>query len=522
MRIKDKYKMTTLRFQKAFLTLYALTTCVFMLNAAGRTLYVDGGISSPSSSTYSVASRSCGSGSDQVYRSYNDAAGAAQPGDTVYIRGGTYNRQFAPQCSGNASAPITFSNYNDETVTLSGFSQVGLYIINRSYLVIRGINLSNVVGWARLENAHHNLIEDCTFSVATNTGTTGGFKIVSSNDNRMLGNAFNDGNDNMVVQDSNRNVIQDNTFYQGRHSLLSIRCCNYTVVRGNLFDNPIQKAIEIFDCEGVSDAPYKLDATRHNLIEDNEFVNTRSHSYKHYYYNGIQFAGQEGIVRRNVFYHNLGGGISVQVYSDEALYNYKNRIYNNTFYNNQCYGLSASGVSRSSYHDNRVKNNLFYKNTSCSGGAVQNYIPNTTAMILSDNAVLDEDPLFINADANVFQLQAGSAAIDAGAFLTHAVGSGSGTVIQVDDVGYFFDGFSIANETGDEVQLEGQTQRARILSIDFQNKTLTLDAPMTWVDGQGLSLAYSSSAPDQGAFESDGADPEPVILSTPLGFQLLK
>ena len=57
-----------------------------------------------------------------------------------------------------------------------------------------------------------------------------------------------------------RQLLEDNVFYRGRHSLLSVRCGDFNVFRGNRFDNPDQKSAEIYDCEGVSDAPYELDA----------------------------------------------------------------------------------------------------------------------------------------------------------------------------------------------------------------------------------------------------------------------
>ena len=70
------------------------------------------------------------------------------------------------------------------------------------------------------------------------------------------------------------------------------------------------------------------------------------------------------------------------------------------------------------------------------------------------------------------------------------VGSGSGTQMQVGDVGYFYDGFGISGEVGDEIQLEGQSATARILNIDYSTSTLNLDRSLSWSDGLGVSLAY--------------------------------
>lgn len=53
-------------------------------------------------------------------RTIQHAADIAQPGDTVYIRGGTYRETVRPARSGTPGGPITFQPYGDETVTVSG------------------------------------------------------------------------------------------------------------------------------------------------------------------------------------------------------------------------------------------------------------------------------------------------------------------------------------------------------------------------------------------------------------------
>ncbi len=246
----------------------------------------------------------------------------------------------------------------------------------------------------------------------------------------------------------------------------------------------------------------KLDATKRNLFEWNTFVRTRSHATKHYYYNGIQYAGQQGIVRRNVFYDNQGGALGIQVYSDEALHNYGHRIYHNTIYDNRCYGISASSAATSSkYKEILVKNNILYKNSDCSGAGGQTQISNTTAVVLSSNAITATSPQFVNAAGHDFHLLKGSPLVDAAAFLTTTVGAGAGKKMAVADAAYFFDGNGIQGLQGDRIQLEGQTSTARVLVVDLKTNTLTLDADLSWKSGQKVALAYHGAAPDMGAFE---------------------
>ncbi len=481
----------------------AFAVFAFASAAPAATLYVDGQISSASCTNYSPASRACGAGSDRAYRTIAGAAAVAAAGDTVYLRTGTFSEQLVPARSGSAGLPITFAAYPGESPRISGVSNPALWLIQRSYIVVDGLTVSNVGGWGRLEDASYNVIRNSTFSAATIQGTTGGFKLVRSTYNRILDNTFEDGNDNVTIQESDRNVFQGNTVSTGRHSLLSLRCGNHNVVRGNTFSNPDQKDLEIYDCEGTSDAPVKLDATKRNLVEGNVIADTAPSGAAHDY-NGIQFGGQQGIVRRNVFRDDMGGGINFQYYSDESLYNNRNRVYHNTFYGNRCFGIAgASGDSR--FYDNRARNNVLYKNTNCSGSGGQVSIANTSQVILSDNALATTSPGFVDEAGRDFHLASGSPMIDAGAFLTTATVAGSGTRITVADASYFFDGYGIPDEQGDEIQLQGQATAARVVAVDLATNTLTLDRSLTWTAGVGVSLRFGGAKPDLGAFESGGA-----------------
>ena len=57
---------------------------------------------------------------DIPFKTIQKAASIMQPGDTCYIRGGVYNETIIPENGGTTSERITFKNYNDETVTVSG------------------------------------------------------------------------------------------------------------------------------------------------------------------------------------------------------------------------------------------------------------------------------------------------------------------------------------------------------------------------------------------------------------------
>jgi len=139
--------------------------------------------------------------------------------------------------------------------------------------------------------------------------------------------------------------------------------------------------------------------------------------------------------------------------------------------------------------------------------ALYPYQPSKTPAFYNQNhpdkfvANIQKDPGFVDPDNEDFVLNQNSEMIDAGTFLTKTVGSGSGNQIQVEDAGYFYDGYGIEGEAGDTIQLAGQTTRARIVDINYETDTLTLNQSLTWTAGQGVSLAYSGNGPDIGAYE---------------------
>jgi parallel beta-helix repeat protein len=520
----------------------ALVCVVLQKGTVAAAVYVDGGIGSSSCNTYNPSTRSCSGGTQTAYRTVSAAAAATVPGSVVLIRGGTYNEQLEPPVSGTAAAPITYQAYAGEVVNL--FASPGINLASRSHLIIDGLRVEDTT-WLEANNSHSNILRNCTFRRNPNGGTTGNVRFIRSHGNRILNNIFDDGNDNLCIIDANYNVIEGNTFTEGGHSLLTIRCADYNIIRSNYFANTQQKCVEIYDCGADTSAvPNSLDSTKHNVFEHNVFANTQTY-YSTSGGNGIQYSAQNGIVRNNVFF-NCNIGVSVQHYSDEALYARHNRLYNNVFYNNDGAGIAI----RANTVSNIFINNVLFGNKGCvadcdalSAGQIVYRTPLPAGLRFENNAILyqqsgdrvievefgsgatvsqfssanpgvmvgalEVNPQFVNAAANDFRLQSGSLLIDAGAFLTTAANSGSGTSLVVADPLVFTDGFGIPGEAGDLIQLRGQAQTARITAVNYNTRTLTLSTPLTWTAGQGIALAYAGTGPDIGAFESNSDQPPP-------------
>ncbi|NMC72508.1 MAG: hypothetical protein GYA57_20965 [Myxococcales bacterium] len=500
-------------------------------------LYVDGTLGAGECADYDPVGRACGGGDARAFRTLAGAVAVVEPGDVVYVRAGTYNEPLVPSVSGADGSPVVWAAYPGEAPVLTGdWHPAAIRLDGVEWQVFDGLHVERA-RWLEARSAHHNVVRNCVFLDSPATGTTGNVRFVSSHFNRIEGNTIAGGQDNLLLIDSDRNVVQGNTIAEGAHSLLGIRCGDFNVVRGNRFSNTLQKAGEVYDCGADTSAvPNAFASTTHNLFEHNWFTETDRY-YSTSGGNGIQYAGQDGILRRNVFI-NANVGLGMQVYEDEALHNERNRIYHNVFWGNECAGVSLEGVGQV---DNRFRNNVlagnhgwagdcagegpgqllyrspvagyeFRRNVLWAGAAGAEVIQeefgagSTLAAFeaahpaaFADN--LELDPAFIDAAGGEFTPAAGSGLVDAGLPLAAARGAGSGTSLPVDDARWFYDGYGIPGETGDRIRLAGGDATARVVAIDYDAGVLTLDASLTWTDGQGVSLAWEGAAPDIGPVE---------------------
>ncbi|MBL3616595.1 MAG: right-handed parallel beta-helix repeat-containing protein [gamma proteobacterium endosymbiont of Lamellibrachia anaximandri] len=508
-----------------------------------NSLYVDPLIGASSCNDYDVGSRACGAGSDTAFRNLSGAAAAAVAGETVLIREGDYNEALIPQNSGTPGNYITYRNYESEQATITGTDlSPAIDISNRDYLILQGLRVHDVYRWMYALNAHYNILQYNSFLRASHGSTSAktGLFFQESTHNKILNNTIEDSTqDNLALIKSDYNLVEGNTFVRASHTLWVIKCGNFNVIRNNYFYNEIQKIGEIYDCDNVGfDHEFTIhDATKYNLVEGNTFAKTNAY-YSTSGGNGIQYAGQNGIIRQNVFYAN-NSGLGMQNYSPEARFNTHNRVYNNVFHKNLCGGITTMDSSVGGFEDNLFANNILNKNTDCerpdapyqhvyrndmsgyqfdsnnffSGNVGDNVIghwgssgislvdaQNTKPAFYVNN--LEQDPQFVDEVNRDFTLESTSPMIDAGRFLTTTVGSGSGTTLVVDDAGYFYDGFGIDGEAGDEIQLQGSSETAIIVGINYASHTITLDRTLTWNAGQGVALKYNGAAPDMGAFET--------------------
>ncbi len=535
--------------------------------ASARIIFVDGSLAADCPASYDPVTRTCGGGAYTAFARLSGAANVATTGDTVVLRAGTYNEQLAPKGSGTAAAPVIYSSPNGETVVITGGAlSPAIWVERLEHVVIQGLVVRDVGRWLAVLGSNHITIRSNRFLNANDAGGSSktGLFFQGSDYNVVRDNVIDTSTqDNVALVDSDHNLIERNSITRAAHTLWAIKCGSYNVVRGNYFHNEYQKIGEIYDCDGVGYGDFgfpkltSLDNTKYNVVENNIFAHTAT-PIDASPYAGIQLAGQHSLIRGNIFYGCIGPPLDLTLYADEARNTYGNRIGGNVFHGNGFGGVAVSGVQGAGYRfaDNILRNNVFSRNrfvrydtrwqwyATLDGQPVQIITGRTDGVVFQRNdlfntapnepwlvaygdrtaasnppsqsiawweaqhpamfaGTMQADPAFVDTAAHDFRAQPGSPLIDAGMFLTQTVGAGNSETMVVADAGWFRDGYGIAGLAGDTIQLQGSTQRSVIVGIDYATNTLTLQGPLSWANGQGVSLRYNGAAPDVGAFEAE-------------------
>ena len=353
------------------------------------------GTSIAQAATYYVAT----TGSDsspgtlqQPFRTIVKGVSVLKPGDTTYVRAGTYNesidtnRAVFPSGVSWTSA-VTLAAYPGETVTLVGFINFG---VPASYIIVSGliIDANNSQDGVDInQGSHHIRLQNCEIKNTYQHGVGiwwGNNNGLSSDYNEILnckihhiGGRAGDG-------------VANKPFGYGRGHGIYMTTSN-NIIRGNTFYDVGEYSIHQWTASPQYANNNTIDS---NLITRSGHDTTR---YGNICCGGITASGGNGtIIRNNIVYGNEVNGIEVGATCINC------KAYNNTTYNNPGWDIYFfdGGSGR------EVRNNIAYPKGIHPG----------TGTVSSNN--LNTNPNFINAAGNDFRLLSSSPAVDAGMTLS--------------------------------------------------------------------------------------------------------
>lgn len=332
---------------------------------------------------------------DSPYATVYKAISKANAGQTIYVRGGTYNQNIVITKSGTENNYITIRNYPNEKPVFdhTNYATDGGAIIEFSkvnYIHIQGIklcnkNLKSNSGYGILmRQGNHIIIKDVEISninVPDPTSSKVGANAIilyGNNASVPISNVLIDGcyvhdcqtgwNEAVTVNGNSEyvNVINNKIENIGNIGLdfaghfnackdSSLDQARYCVAVGNIVSKCVSP-----------------NATSYGLYNDGGRDNTFDRNIVYECSGGIEIGSEEGakysdypvkniVVKNNLVYNNTQAGLSVGGYDNDATgIVYNTKIYNNTLVNNgNSDGGKELGINKTSGTD--IRNNIFYK-----------------------------------------------------------------------------------------------------------------------------------------------------------------
>ena len=266
-------------------------------SAASTTLYVD-------QNNASCSDSGSGSGTaSQPYCTISAAVPKSTAGTTVQVSAGTYNEQVSPR-SGAAGAPVTFAAEPGETVTVRG-GKYGFYISNRKWVTVQGFMVTETTndGIHISDGAAYVKIVGNRVSYAgkpVNGATAKGISVTDSNDSLLEDNTVDhNSNYGIYLANSARNQIVGNQVafnakvYSRAASGIRLHGSDANTVAGNVSHDNEDSGIEVVT---GSDA---------NLVVNNVGYGNGDHGI-----DVLNATGQR--VVSNSIYNNLTAGINAE------------------------------------------------------------------------------------------------------------------------------------------------------------------------------------------------------------------
>jgi hypothetical protein len=208
-------------------------------------------------------------------------------------------------------------------------------------------------------------------------------------------------------------------------------------------------------------------------------------------------------IYNNDFIHGPDTSVTQLFACDDTVNNItvKNNIFTSTENAAPTYLVRyLSPLNLTNTHSN-YSNNIYYRVDNASslwyyGGATQTWT--SWSALTRTWYEKKQPPLLGGILLRNFSLNSTSPCIDAGDWLTYTNGTGTGTIVTLDNARYFYDGYDLTD--GDIIQV-GTDKNLKIMEVNYNTKQITVNRSFTWADNDHVSFTYSNSAPDIGALE---------------------
>lgn len=376
-------------FRKAFLAVRRLS--LILLTALALNFIA---VQAAQAATYYVASNGSDSNPGtlgQPFRTMKKGISVLKPGDTTYVRTGTYaesfdtNRFDFPSGTSWTSA-VKVAVYPGETVILRGGFNFGKepdqYIIIDGFIIEAGQRGTAV---AITQGSNHIRIQNCEIR-----NSDGGITLFWGNNNGLSSDYNEILNNHIHHIGTSIGYTHADGFTSpgyGRAHAIYMSTSN-NIIHGN----HIHDAGEY----GIHQWTFEPHFSNNNVIASNRIHSNGKNTSRYGYVccGGITISRGTGtIVANNVVYNHFKSGISIGSTAKNV------KVFNNTIVD---YAGNPYAIHAISGGSGEIKNNISYPR------------PNSIPAGFTASNNLTTDPKFVNAAGGDFHVQAGSPAIDAG------------------------------------------------------------------------------------------------------------
>ena len=259
----------------------------------------------------------------------NHAAAVLQPGQTVYIRGGTYplTAQIRAQRSGTANQPMTYTGYPGETVILDAdaivvpaptgnppfpHDQGAFQLENVAYITLKNLTVKNSHNSGiTIRNSHHiNLINNTTeHSFAPGIGAWSN-RPNATHDIKILGNTVINANDPSLGYPGSEK-------FEPPHESISLGSVNQFEVAYNLVRDGQKEGIDI------------KEASQEGTVHHNVVQRVKRQ--------GLYVDSWSGVLRDVEVFNNIvygGGGAGFVISVEDGIGAKDIEVHHNLFYDN--------------------------------------------------------------------------------------------------------------------------------------------------------------------------------------------